>query len=162
MSLLPQFLSILFSPKNAFYEHIANNIKIRCTECCCKNSYIFLNRPFWICFDFKLNKVKKFFKRQGKKSKSNTKYKKRLECLLSSIKLNSSTTFFDCNFCVLYRLCHKGKDSFSPFQQGVHPLPELERFPFSLNYLKGLLFLLSPLQVCKTTYLSTYTFWRFH
>ena len=146
MSLLRQLLRILFSPKNSFYEHIANNIKIRCTECCCKNSYIFLNRPFWVCFDFKLNKVKKFFKRQDKKSKSNTKYKKRLECLLSSIKLNSSTTFFDYNLCVLYRLCHKGKDSFSPFQQGVHPLPELERFLFSLNYLKGLLFLLSPLQ----------------
>ena len=32
MSLLQDFLSILFSPKNAFYKQIANNIKIRCTE----------------------------------------------------------------------------------------------------------------------------------
>ena len=30
----------------------------------------------------------------------------------------------------------KDRDSFPPFQQGVHPLPELEKFLFSLNYLK--------------------------
>ena len=57
--------------------------------------------------------------------------------------------------CVLFRFCRKSKDSFSPFQQGVHSLPELEKFPFSSSYLKRS-------KVFKTTFLSTYIFWKFH
>ena len=64
--------------------------------------------------------------------------------------------------CVLCRSCVKSKENLSSFQQGVHPLPVLEKFLFSLNYLKRSFFLFLHYKVCKTTFLSRYIFWRFH
>ena len=48
--------------------------------------------------------------------------------------------------CVLYRFHRKSRDRFSPFQQEVYFLPELEEFLFSLNYLKSSFFKVSPIQ----------------
>ena len=72
-------------------------------------------------------------KNQNKKSKSNTKHKKtqgKSKYLTSSIKSSFSATI-SMHFQlhpfphVLRSLYRKDKDSFPPFQQGVHRLPEL-------------------------------------
>ena len=49
--------------------------------------------------------------------------------------------------CVLCRFCRKNKDRFSSFQQGVHPLPDVEKFLIFLKLFKALIVLsTSPLQ----------------
>ena len=53
---------------------------------------------------------------------------------------------------VLWRFYRKDKYSFPHFQQGVHLLPELGKFLFSLNYFKRFFFKYLPYKVCKTTF----------
>ena len=63
--------------------------------------------------------------------------------------------------CILCRFCRKDKCSFSPFQHGVHPLPEKMKFLFSLNNLKRSLLLISSLQSILNAFLFTYIFEEF-
>ena len=61
---------------------------------------------------------------------------KGMKYLKSIISHDTTVSFFAFVPHVLFKFCRKSKDSFSPIQQGVHPLPEIEKFLFSLNYVK--------------------------
>ena len=44
----------VFTKKCFFTNILRTKLKLGVLNCCCRNSYIFLNRPFWVCLDFTL------------------------------------------------------------------------------------------------------------